>query len=103
MKKVRKVVCDKDTGKITLKGFLGKVLFEIRPVGDFIFFEETLYLGRLKVSVYRTRTISYRTGSIVRDKIYNFLITEKSKQKLLEMLKPTHCFNDPYQQYYTTK
>ena len=31
MKKAREVIYDKDANRITLKGFLGKVLFEIEP------------------------------------------------------------------------
>ena len=98
MKKVRKVVYSKDDDRITLKGFFGKVLFEIEPFGDFITFEETLYLGRLKVSVYRAGG-----AGIKRDNIYNFLITRGLKQELLKMLRPSQTLSNSYQQYYTMK
>jgi hypothetical protein len=43
MEKVREVLYNSDTNRIFLKGFLGKVLFEIELVGDFILFEETFF------------------------------------------------------------
>ena len=98
MKKVRKVVYDKDADRIILKGFLGKVLFEIKPFADYISFEKSFYLRKLRVSIYRAGG-----AGIKRDKIYDFLITEKEKQKLLKMLRPSQFLNGSCQQYYTMK
>ena len=98
MKKVRKVVYNNTADSILLKGFLGKVLFEIEMVGDFVSFEKTFFLRRLTVSIYRAGG-----AGIKRDKIYDFLISKKAKNELLGMLQPTQTLSDSYQQYYTMK
>ncbi len=93
MEKIREVFYNSDTNKIFLKGFLGKVLFEIEPVGDFISFEETFFLKRKIVYILRSGR---------KNEDYKFLITQKAKSRLLEMLEPTSIFNYlRVGQYYT--
>ena len=95
IKKIRKVIYNSNTDKIFLKGFLGKVLFEIELVGDFILFEETFFLKRSTVYILHAGR---------RNRSYEFLITKKAKDELLKVLEPTTIFDFlQVGQFYTMK